>query len=61
VNQPVSDGNNPQNHDIPMAPKSSAAEIGPPNQSNTVNHNVNVNNFVGEIKKTPLRTYFENS
>ena len=44
-----------------MAPKSSAAEVGAPNQNNTVNHNMSISNFVGEIKKTPLRNYFEHS
>ena len=48
-------------YDIPMAPKSQAADIGAPNQNNTVNHNVTINNFTGEIKKAPLRNYFENS
>ena len=43
-------------YDIPMAPKSQAADIGAPNQNNTVNHNV-----TSEIKKAPLRNYFENS
>ena len=44
-----------------MAPKSAAAEIGAPNPQNTVNHNLNVQNFTGEIRKIPLRDYFENS